>query len=291
MCFVGKTGVLISPTIDINLNETSDNSGNDEFTFVIPVDDAAKDRATREIVDSGSKCVTAVERCEFFDEDTGLWSSAGCSTEAGAVSTGLPGMPGTRCRCNHLTVFAVVMRARTDPTAFCQATPVDYALIACYSLCALLVLWQFLRAVDCRAGVATAAQMTLSSPKVSAAKIKQVRKILVTHLLLFAVCILRILYLALKPLLEPMPGMLVGLALFPSFIQMTLFLNTVFTWASISFHSMKRNPFTLVRKQFIASVASVFFITVTFSVVFSLDLTQATLESLAFAASSVLAAL
>jgi hypothetical protein len=54
---------------------------------------------------------------------------------------------------------------------------------------------------------------------------------------------------------------------------------------------MKRNPFTLVRKQFIASVASVFFITVTFSVVFSLDLTQATLESLAFAASSVLAAL
>ena len=126
------------------------------------------------------------------------------------------------------------MRSKQDLQPLCQAETAEYILIALYALTGVIMVWQLCRMapatlVCCKDtkelrrrsrvnGLEGATTETL-------AREKQKRKaFLTTHALLLLVCLLRIVYLGLRPSLEPMPPLLVLLALLPSFIQISIFM-------------------------------------------------------------------
>lgn len=54
-------------------------------------------------------------------------------------------LSGVQCTCNHLTVFALLLRANLQQEALCQAEVQDYFLIALYALIMSVALIQVYR--------------------------------------------------------------------------------------------------------------------------------------------------
>lgn len=220
---------IISPIY--NITDEDENGTNSSFVFTIP----------REVViERGTvsqSCFGEEITCEWQDPSSMMFQKSGCAVSNANVDLG-SGVVGTECTCSHLTVFAIALRTEYQLAPLCQASSVDYALIALYSALAVVLCVQIARGVF-------HALATVS---------------IVQHILLLLACILRVVYLVAKPLISSLAG-LVFLGLLPSVIALSLFIHVLVVWASVQMFSMQSSPFTKLRLPFIVVTSCVFLLT------------------------------
>lgn len=188
------------------------------------------------------RCQGAAISCQWQDPASLEFQDSGCSASTERVDTG-SGVVGTQCSCNHLTVFAFVLRTELKLSPLCQADVGDYILIALYSALGLVFIVQIIR--------------------LTIANLFAISFVLHSVLLLFV--ILRIVYLIAKPVIHSLGG-LVFLSLLPSALSMGLFVHMLTAWVSLQMFSMSSSPFAKFRVPFLASLLLVFLLTITITI-------------------------
>jgi len=186
----------------------NDANTNSSYVFTLPIDP----KLFLELGKVSQVCVGQALSCEWQDPNTLEFLQSGCSVSKEMVDMG-SGVVGTECTCSHLTVFALVLRSNMQLMPLCQAKEVDYVLIVLYGLLIVCLVIQPARG-----------QYELSLSAV------------VQHLLIMLSCVLRIIYLVLKPVVASLP-LLVLLGLLPSVVALSLFTYLLLTWARVQFSS------------------------------------------------------
>lgn len=194
--------LLLSPLFNIT---QADGNGT-SFVFTLPIDP----KLFTEIGKVSQACAGQEVSCEWQDPDTLEFLQSGCAVSKEMVDMG-SGVVGTECTCSHLTVFALVLRSSMHLAPLCQAKPVDYVLMVLYGVLIVCLVIQPARAHY---------ELSLSS--------------VVQHLLLMLSCVLRLVFLVLKPVIVSLP-LLVLIGLLPSAMALSLFTYLLLTWASVQF--------------------------------------------------------
>ena len=211
---------MLSPLFNITHDENGDGNST-SFVFTLPIDP----KMFTEIGKVSEPCAGQAVSCEWQDPTTLEFLQSGCSVTKEMVDMG-SGVVGTQCTCTHLTVFALVLRTNMQLAPLCQAKAVDYVLIVLYALLIVCLVLQPARGHY---------DLSLSS--------------VAQHLLLMLACVLRIVYLVLKPVIDSLP-VLVLLGLLPSAVALSLFTYLLLTWASVQFAKFENSPFHRFRVLF-----------------------------------------
>lgn len=222
---------IISPILNITRNDTNATT----FVFTLPIFPQALAQLGRVVP---QPCSGQQMTCEWQDPHTAEFLQSGCVVSATNVDLG-SGIMGTQCTCEHLTVFAIVLRDEMQLAPLCQAEQVDYVLIALYGVLGVFLSIQIARLFFHRV----------------------IRISLAQHSLLLLACLLRVAFLIAKPVIDSLPG-LVMLGLLPSAISLSLFIYLLLTWASLQLFAMKVSPFAKLRVPFVLVTICVFLLIV-----------------------------
>lgn len=224
------TGILVlSPLLNITRNDTNETT----FVFTLPIDP----QAYNQIGTLTQACYGQQISCEWQDPNSLAFQRSGCAVSKQNVDMG-SGIVGTECTCTHLTVFAIIMRSELQLAPLCQAKDVDYVLIGLYGFLVLPITYQLAR---------------LARLRITGVSVVQ-------HSLLLLACVLRVLYLIAKPIIDSL-AILVLVGLLPSSISLSLFIHVLLTWASLQLFAFQASPFDKFRKPFIIVTSCVYLLT------------------------------
>lgn len=83
-------------------------------------------------------------RCEWQDPVTLRFLTSGCELTQEDVQLG-GGVVGAQCTCDHLTVFALVLRTEQHQQPLCVAVTADYVMLVLYTMLSMLLIVQLTR--------------------------------------------------------------------------------------------------------------------------------------------------
>jgi len=225
-------GELVSPVVVITLTDPTTGqpvttfAPGQEIEFDLPIDeDTQADLATRIVRSRASACSSVQLMCEYWDEARLRWDSDGCGPALLAPGAG-GAADAARCRCNHLTPFALVLRSQVDASATCAASPLGWALALLYAGVMLAAARQLVRI--------NKLPRRVGAPG-SAGRLPRLE-----HVAVAACCALRMVGLLASNALAGRPGALLLLFLLATATQTGVFGVQALRWGALGLFPMHR---------------------------------------------------
>lgn len=186
-----------------------------EISFNLPIAPAQKENlVTRLAQNDLVECTVNKLNCEFWDVPSQSWSTDGCTAE-------LDQFGGVNCKCSHLTAFALVMRQENTGVATCALGGHSIVSLLFYLIVAAVALVQMGRTG------------TNSIPLCK-------DLIRIQHLTVVAVCLFRIVVIALSNAFFSAPGVLVLLFQLGTLLMVLVFGSQAVQWGKLGLFSMKQ---------------------------------------------------